>query len=141
MNNHKQRVKARNNKNSPQKRKKAFGKIFLICFSGLLLLFVIFNLVFVKRETIITNITITDKTLVSQGGENTYFSYSKTGTHTTTIKYSPVFKITAISGKDGEIIFYDTDYNDFYYDTKYLDENKKVSILNKTKIKKVTKLK
>ena len=93
----------------------------------------IFNLVFVKRETIITNITITDKTLVSKGGENTYFSYSKiTGTHTTTIEYSPVYKITAISGKDGEIIFYDTDYNDFYYGTRYLVEYKKVTILNKT---------
>ena len=141
MNNHKQRVKARNINNSPRKRKKSFGKIFLICFAGLLLLLVIFNLVFVKRETIITNITITDKTLVSQGGENTYFSYSKTGTHTKTIKYSPVYKITAISGKDGEIIFYDTDYNAFSYDTRYLVEYKKVSILNKTKIKKVTKLK
>lgn len=137
MNNHKQRLKARKSRTSPKKRKSSFGKIFLICFLAILFLLLIFNIVFVKREEIITNITVTNKVLVSEGGENTYYSFSKTGTHTRTLKYSPVYKIFAISEKDGEIEFYQTNYNSFLLNTKYYVEYTKITILNKTKIKNI----
>jgi len=138
LNNHKKRVKARRNNISTQKNNPSYGKIFLLCFLVSLSIFLIFNLVFVKREKINTYITVTNMVLVSKGGENKYHTYSRTGgSHTWTLKYPPVYKIFANSDEDGKIEFFVTDINSFAYNIKYYVEYKKVTLLNKTKIKNV----
>ena len=126
---------------SIQKRKLSFSKLFLLCLLVSLSIFLSFNLFFVKKEKIITNITVTNKVLVSEGGENTYYRFSKRGgTYATTIKYPPVYKIYAISEEDGKIEFYATDYNSFSFNSKYYVEYKKTTLLKKTKIEDVKKI-
>lgn len=103
--NHKQRAKTRNYKyqNPPKKKKKT--KYFLY---GLLVIaagFLLFETCIVKRTTVYAAIEITDAKLVINEHTNSYYTFSKFGSHHVSVNVSNVFTINAVSNVDGPIQF------------------------------------
>ena len=137
---HRKRVKERRCISVSKPKKNKHIKYILISFFTLTSVLILFRIFFVKKIEMSTVISVKDITIVSEGGRNTYYRYSKRGPHIFELKYPAVYKIKAISETGEHIIFETTEPNQYWYNGKFAIKYTSYKIFNKTSIKTVERL-